>query len=51
MAYVKTVWETGDVITAEKLNNMEKGIEDMSTPLVITVSTNADTRDTDIAKS
>lgn len=28
MAYVKTVWETGDVITAAKLNNMEKGIED-----------------------
>lgn len=27
MAYVKTTWETGDVITAEKLNNMEGGIE------------------------
>lgn len=27
MAYVKTVWETGDVITADKLNNMEGGIE------------------------
>lgn len=27
MAYVKTTWETGDVITAEKLNNMESGIE------------------------
>lgn len=27
MAYVKTVWETGDVITAEKLNNMEDGME------------------------
>ena len=26
MAYVKTVWQTGDVITAEKLNNMENGI-------------------------
>lgn len=25
--YVKTVWQTGDVITAEKLNNMENGIE------------------------
>lgn len=28
MAYTPTVWETGDVITAEKLNNMEQGIED-----------------------
>lgn len=27
MAYVKTTWETGDVITAAKLNNMEGGIE------------------------
>ena len=27
MAYVKTVWETGDVITAAKLNNAEDGIE------------------------
>ena len=28
MAYTPTEWETGDVITAEKLNNMEQGIED-----------------------
>lgn len=27
MAYVKTVWQTGDVITAAKLNNAENGIE------------------------
>ena len=26
MAYTPTVWETGDIITAEKLNNMEGGI-------------------------
>lgn len=26
MAYVKTIWETGDVITAAKLNNAEDGI-------------------------
>lgn len=30
MAYVKTTWQTGDVITAEKLNNMEGGIEAVS---------------------
>lgn len=28
MAYVKTNWQTGDVITAAKLNNMEGGIYD-----------------------
>lgn len=27
MAYTKTVWKTGDVITAAKLNNAEDGIE------------------------
>lgn len=35
MAYTPTVWETGDVITAEKLNNMECGIE-AATPLILT---------------
>lgn len=27
MAYTPTLWATGDVITAEKLNNMEQGIQ------------------------
>lgn len=27
MAYTPTVWQTGDVITAEKLNKAEQGIE------------------------
>jgi len=27
MTYVKQTWQTGDVITAEKLNHMESGIE------------------------
>lgn len=27
MAYNKTTWETGDTITAQKLNNAENGIE------------------------
>lgn len=30
MAYEKTQWVNGDVITAEKLNNIEQGIEDAS---------------------
>ena len=28
MSYTKTNWETGDIITAEKLNHMEDGIAD-----------------------
>lgn len=27
MSYVKTVWQAGDTITSEKLNNIEDGIE------------------------
>lgn len=27
MSYVKTTWTTGDVITAEKLNNLEDGVD------------------------
>lgn len=34
MAYVKTTWQTGDVITAAKLNNMEDGIEDASSHFI-----------------
>lgn len=30
MAYEKTNWATGDVITAEKLNKIEEGIENVS---------------------
>lgn len=32
MAYIPTEWQTGDVITAAKLNNMEQGIEDAALP-------------------
>lgn len=28
MPYVKTIWETGDLATAEAMNNMEDGIGD-----------------------
>lgn len=34
MAYEKTNWQTGDVITAEKLNHMDQGIEDNSTYII-----------------
>lgn len=38
MGYTKTTWETGDIITAAKLNNMENGIEG-ATPLIAGVTT------------
>jgi len=30
MSYEKNTWVTGDVITAEKLNHMEDGIDDIT---------------------
>lgn len=36
MSYVKTVWETGDVITAEKLNNLEDGVANAGSVLKLT---------------
>lgn len=40
MSYEKTTWATGDVITAEKLNNIEDGVEDASggESVVVTLS-------------
>lgn len=37
MAYTKTTWATGDVITADKLNNAEEGIE-AAQPFVVHVT-------------
>ena len=37
MAYEKNTWQTGDVVTAAKLNNMENGIADANT-MIINVS-------------
>lgn len=28
MAYERTTWECGDIVTAEKLNNLEDGVEE-----------------------
>lgn len=36
MAYTPTVWQNGDVITAEKLNNIENGIENSNSTLIVT---------------
>ena len=37
MAYEKQTWQTGDVVTAEKLNHLENGIADTNT-MIINVS-------------
>lgn len=41
MSYTPTTWQTGDTITAEKLNNMESGIENVNEPFVITCTPTA----------
>lgn len=40
MAYTKTIWQTGDIITAVKLNNLEDGVEDNS---LLTIDLSEDT--------
>ena len=42
MSYTPTNWQTGDTITAEKLNNMESGIENANEPFVITLTPTAE---------
>lgn len=43
MAYTKNNWQTGDTITADKLNNMESGIENANEPFIVTCTpTSAD---------
>jgi len=41
MSYTPTQWQTGDTITAEKLNNMESGIENANEPFVVTLTPTA----------
>ena len=42
MAYTPTVWETGDLITAEKLNKAEQGIESASDEVIYASITTQD---------
>lgn len=41
MSYTPTNWQTGDTVTAEKLNNMESGIELGANLFVITLTPTA----------
>ncbi len=45
MAYTPTEWKSGDVITAEKLNNMEEGISDSNVLIVNTHWDNTTSKD------
>lgn len=42
MSYVPTEWETGDIVTAEKLNKLENGLSTVSNNIVIVNATMAD---------
>ena len=49
MSYTKQTWQTGDVITADKLNHMEDGIAaggGSSTPLIVTITETTDGNNT-----
>ena len=47
MAYTPIDWKTGDVITADKLNNMESGIAGAGGVLVMNMSHSSTTRSLD----
>ena len=42
MAYDKTNWQTGDVVTAEKLNKLEDGVANASSLPSVTATDNGD---------
>lgn len=42
MSYTPTTWQTGDTITAEKLNNMEDGIKNANEPFIVTLTPTAE---------
>lgn len=42
MSYTPTDWKTGDVITADKLNNMESGIANAGKQFAIEASGSTD---------
>lgn len=41
MSYTPTNWQTGDTVTAEKLNKMEQGIETASDVFIVTLTPTA----------
>ena len=41
MSYTPTNWQTGDTVTAEKLNHMETGIGNAANPFVVTLTPTA----------
>ena len=42
MSYNKTTWQTGDIVTAEKLNNIENGIENVESLPSVTAEDDGD---------
>ena len=42
MSYTKTTWQNGDTITAEKLNNIESGVEEINMSYEKTTWSNGD---------
>ena len=43
MSYNKTTWQTGDIVTAEKLNKLEDGVADASEVFIIGLQEDAPT--------
>ena len=41
MSYTPTNWQTGDIVTAQKLNNIETGISNAANPFIVTLTPTA----------
>ena len=41
MSYTPNTWQTGDTVTAEKLNHMETGIDNVANPFIVTLTPTA----------
>ena len=41
MSYSPTNWQTGDTVTAEKLNHMETGIDNAANAFIVTLTPTA----------
>ena len=51
MAYTKNTWNTGDIVSSQKLNHMEDGIADASAMMVISVTLDEQTETETLGKT
>ena len=51
MAYEKTTWQSGDIVTSEKLNNIENGVANANNFVVLSLTIDESTGNIPLGKS